>query len=161
MVKWWVVSAMLIAAAGGARADAGQPSWLVSPIGLVDMPSTPWKLALLPGQTKPSTQFSVVELDAQRVLRVASIKSYGKLLHPIDLRLAPPKRLRWDWRIDLHPDADLRSRSGDDVALRVCAFYGWEDGDAMPALLAVAIGADSDNTGGEGLAYLRSISLHR
>jgi Protein of unknown function (DUF3047) len=246
MAKWWIVSAMLVAAAAGARADVVQPLWLVSPIGLVDMPSAPWKLALLPGQTKPSTQFSVVELDAQRVLRVASSKSYGKLLHAIDVQLAPPKRLRWDWRIDLHPEADLRSRSGDDVALRVCAFYDWpthkmpamdrmrmalaeaiageslpgaavcyvwdkalpvgtvmpnafsrrirmmvvdgdesskkswrehtrdlqkdfraafsdewEDGDALPPLLAVAIGADTDNTGGEGLAYVRSISLQR
>jgi hypothetical protein len=246
MAKWWMVGALLVMATWGARADVGPLSLLASPIGLADAPSPPWKLTLLPGQTKPSTQFSVVELDAQRVLRIASSKSYGKLLHAVDARVTQPKRLQWDWRIDQHPDADLRSRGGDDVALRVCAFYEWpahkmplvdrmrlalaeaiageplpgaavcyvwdkalpvgtvmpnaftrrirmmvvdgdgstqkswrehtrdlqkdfraafadewEDGDGLPPLLAVVIGADTDNTGGEGLAYLRSISLQR
>lgn len=35
----------------------------------------------------------------------------------------------------------------------------WRAGDAMPRVRAVLIGADADNTGGEGLGYLRSITL--
>jgi Protein of unknown function (DUF3047) len=247
MAKWWIVGAALVAASVGARAEsAAALSLLVSPIGQAEGPSAPWKLALLPRQSKPVTQFSVVSLDAERVLRIASSKSYGKLVHAVDAGTLAPKRLQWDWRIDHSPEADLRSRSGDDVALRVCAFYDWpvskmpavdrmrlalaeavageplpgaavcyvwdkalpvgtvmpnaftrrirnmvvegdaaslaswrehsrdlqkdfrvafadewEDGDTPPPLLAVAIGADTDNTGGEALAYVRSISLKR
>lgn len=244
---WMIVGAALIAATVSARADGGiAASLLASPIGDAVGPKAPWRLSLLPRQTKPITEFSVVELDTQRVLRVVSSKSYGKLVHAFPDTSVSPKRLTWDWRVDQSPEADLRSRSGDDVALRVCAFYDWpiqrmptidrirlalaetlageslpgaavcyvwdttlptgtvmpnafsrrirmivvdgdgasktawrehirdlqkdfrtafadewEEGDVLPPLLAVAIGADSDNTGGEGLAYVRSISLGR
>ena len=58
-------------------------SLITSPIGTLAEPSQPWQLTLLPRQTKPATQFSVVDLDGQRVLRVAATRSYGKLLHPV------------------------------------------------------------------------------
>ncbi len=248
MARWWVVGVLLLGSALGAQAEGlAKASLLGSPIGDAEGPKAPWRLSLLPRQVKPVTHFSVVELDMQRVLRVLSSKSYGKLVHSVDGALGVPKRLQWDWRIDQSPEADLRSRSGDDVALRVCAFYDWpakrmpavdrmrmalaeviagetlpgaticyvwdkalpvgtvmpnaftrrirmivvdggidapsaswrehsrdlhkdfraafadewEEGDVLPPLLAVAIGADTDNTGGEALAYLRSISLQR
>ncbi len=247
MAKWWILGAALVAVAMNVRAEGVvNASFLASPIGDAEGPTAPWRLALLPRQSKPATHFSVVNLDAERVLRVASSKSYGKLIHAVNAAPASPKRLQWDWRIDLSPETDLRSRSGDDVALRVCAFYDWpsermpavdrarqalaeliagetlpgaavcyvwdtslpigtvmpnafsrrirmivvdghdaskaswrehsrdlqkdfrtafadewQDGDMLPPLLAVAIGADTDNTGSEALAYLRSISLRR
>ncbi len=220
-----------------------QSSHIASPIGESSEPTSPWRLALLPRQTKPATTFSVVDLDGQRVLRVAASRSYGKLLHPVR-EPARGRTLQWDWRVDRAPEADLRRRSGDDVALRVCAFFDWpterlplvdrarlaaaeavagedlptaaicyvwdaalpsgtvmpnaftrrlrmivvdgegtatrdwrrhsrdlhadfraafsdewRDGDAPPPVLAVVIGSDTDNTGGEGLGFLRSIAL--
>jgi Protein of unknown function (DUF3047) len=55
---------------------------------------------------------------------------------------------RWvDHRRDLH--ADFRRAFADE----------WREGDVVPPLLAVLIGADTDNTASESLAYLRSIDL--
>ena len=184
------------------------------------------------------------------MLRVAASRSYGKLLHPIDMPTdARARTLAWDWRVDRAPDADLRQRAGDDVAVRVCAFFDWpierlslldrtrlvaaealagqeiaprlpdadrahdegrvplraarhlgavseaaravrrlhaprapgtrcrhkrappgavaafadewRDGDQLPPVRAVVIGSDTDNTGGEGLAFVRAIDLMR
>ena len=227
--------------------SAPRASLIASPIGQSTEPPAPWRLALLPRQTKPVTEFSVVDLDGQRVLRVAASRSYGKLLHPIDMPTdARARTLAWDWRVDRAPDADLRQRAGDDVAVRVCAFFDWpierlslldrtrlvaaealagqdlptaaicwvwdqalpsgtvmpnaftrrlrmivvdgeggatkawrrhtrdlhadfrtafadewRDGDQLPPVRAVVIGSDTDNTGGEGLAFVRAIDLMR
>jgi hypothetical protein len=55
---------------------------------------------------------------------------------------------RWaDHRRDLH--ADFRRAFADE----------WRDGDVVPPLRAVLIGADTDNTASESLAYVRSIEL--
>ncbi len=37
----------------------------------------------------------------------------------------------------------------------------WRDGDITPPVRAVLVGGDADNTGGEGLGYLRAIALER
>lgn len=245
------LAAALMLVASVASALAAAPSQghepmplLKSPVDSLQMPDAAWRLALLPRQSKPVTDFSVVTLDEQRVLRVAASKSYGKLLHPVPGGGAKARRLAWDWRVDVAPSADLRNRSGDDVALRVCAFYDWPlerlplvdrlrlsaaeliageplpsaaicymwdsalptgtimpnaftrrirmivvdgdgtskaqwrehrrdlhrdfrtafadewvDGDAVPPLVAVVIGADTDNTASESLGFVRSISL--
>ncbi len=261
MVRLWMVGLLLVAAGWGRTASAqvdgstfgvasvagaAEAPWIGSPIGPTDEPLAPWRLALLPRQSKPVTQFSVMNLDSQRVLRVTASKSYGKLLHPLKTASKLPRRLSWDWRVDTAPEADLRKRSGDDVALRVCAFFDWpiervpaaerarlalaeliagepvptaalcyvwdtalptgtvmpnaftrrlrmivvdgegaaarewrehmrdlhkdfraafadewQDGDEVPAVTGILIGADTDNTGGESLGYLRSIVLTR
>ncbi len=86
-------------------------------------PPPPWHLAGLPQQKKPMTQFSIVEVDGRRALRVESANSYGNLVHPLRLA-ATSLHLAWQWRVDdLLDGADLRSRSGDDAALKVCVFF--------------------------------------
>ena len=50
---------------------------------------------------------------------------------------------------DLH--ADFRAAFADE----------WRDGDQAPPVRAVVIGSDTDNTGGEGLSFVRAIDLHR
>jgi hypothetical protein len=217
---------------------------LSSPVGAADQLDQRWRLALLPRQTKPITQFEVASLDGERVLRVKAQKSYGKIMHPVQPRHERARKLKWQWRVDQAPQADLRRRQGDDVALRVCAFFDWpmqrvpavdrarlsmaellageplptaticyvwdaslptdtvmpnaftrrirmivvngegspmadwmrherdlhkdfrtafadewQEGDAVPPLRAVLIGADTDNTGSESLSYLRTIDL--
>lgn len=86
------------------------------------MPQAPWAIAGLPGQTLPVTRFVLERQDGETVLRVQTAASYGNLVHA--LKGAPAGRLSWRWRVDKAlSSADLRTREGDDVALKVCALY--------------------------------------
>lgn len=83
----------------------------------------PWHVVGLPGQTKPFTTFTVVELDGRRAVRVEADASYGNLVH----RLTPTSsagHLSWAWRVE-QPLArtDLRQKSGDDAEVKVCVFF--------------------------------------
>jgi len=103
-------------------ARAGGPL-LVQPAGPAEQPAAPWHVVGLPSQAKPFTQFSVVALDGQRVLRVDAQASYGNLVHPV-LEQPNGQRLSWRWRLDLpNPASDLRRREGDDSPLKVCALF--------------------------------------
>lgn len=85
-------------------------------------PQAPWVLAVLPGQTLPVTRFVLEQQDAGLVLRVQTAASYGNLVHA--LKDAPAGWLSWRWRVDKAlASSDLRSREGDDVALKVCALF--------------------------------------
>jgi hypothetical protein len=86
-------------------------------------PLSPWHVIGLPQQTKPFTQFTVVDIDGKRALRVEANESYGNLFHPLQLTTTAA-HLAWQWRIDqLIESADLHIRSGDDTALKVCVFF--------------------------------------
>jgi hypothetical protein len=91
-------------------------------IGSDAAPPAPWRFEGLPQQKPPPTRFTVVERDGERVLRVEAERSYGTLVHP--LNDAPAGSLSWRWRVD-EPvaGADLRTKQGDDAALKVCAFF--------------------------------------
>lgn len=85
----------------------------------------PWRLVLLPGQTAPPTTFSVAAIDGEEVLQIDARASYGNLVHrlPRDASAAP-RWLSWRWRVERFADgSDLREKSGDDTALKVCALY--------------------------------------
>lgn len=76
--------------------------------------------------------------------------AYSKRIRQIVVDGQGAERQRWvDHRRDLH--TDFRKAFADE----------WREGDAMPALKAIAIGGDADNTLGEGLAYLRHLRLLR
>jgi len=85
----------------------------------------PWRLALLPGQTVPRTEFTAVPIDRKQVLRIDAHASYGNLVHPLSRPAGEGARwLSWRWRVDRFADgSDLRSKAGDDSALRVCALF--------------------------------------
>lgn len=84
-------------------------------------PPLPWRVVGLPQQTLPLTRFAVVDLDGRRALRVESIGAYGNLVHPVDGGVGT---LSWQWRVDRSVvGADLRLKSGDDTALKVCAMF--------------------------------------
>ena len=86
-------------------------------------PAAPWHVAGLPKQSKPFTTFSVVELDGRRALRVEASSSYGNLVYPLT-PARPVARLSWQWRADELIEADdLRTKAGDDTALKVCVFF--------------------------------------
>jgi len=86
-------------------------------------PAAPWRVVGLPQQTKPFTRFSVVDIDGKRALKVQSELSYGNLVHPLQWSTTSAQ-LAWQWRID-EPikGADLRTKAGDDTALKVCVFF--------------------------------------
>jgi hypothetical protein len=95
---------------------------LLSPIGQGTEPPAPWHVVVLPGQTMPSTRFTVAEVDGRRALRIESDRAYGNLVHA--LHNVAPGVLAWRWRVDQPvAGADLRRRSGDDAALKVCALF--------------------------------------
>jgi hypothetical protein len=114
----------LLAALASMPARAAGPASVLAPFAAAgSAPEAPWKLTGLPGQTKPFTRFSVVDVDGQRALRVEADASYGNLLHPLR-RDAPHAQLSWRWRVDeLDTAADLRARQGDDTALKVCTLW--------------------------------------
>lgn len=86
-------------------------------------PPPPWRVVGLPASKKPLTEFDIVALGGERVLRVRADRSYANLSH----RLPPnttATRLQWRWRLDLPlTGADLRTRNGDDAPLKVCALF--------------------------------------
>jgi hypothetical protein len=86
-------------------------------------PAAPWHVVGLPQQTKPFTTFSVVEIDGKRALKVESKEAYGNIVHPLAWTTTSAK-LSWQWRIEEPIEAsDLRTKGGDDTALKVCVFY--------------------------------------
>src|SRR6478735_7870756 len=86
-------------------------------------PQVPWKVVGLPQQTKPFTRFSVVEIDGKRAVKIEADESYGNLVHPVK-SMAPPAHLSWQWRVERPLEqANLREKSGDDTAVKVCVFF--------------------------------------
>ena len=60
----------------------------------------PWRVIGLPKNKVALTQFGIVDLEGERVLRVASDRSYGNLTHELaDLNLEAQATLRWKWRL--------------------------------------------------------------
>lgn len=101
---------------------AGLAPWVGVPGAAERVPAAPWFYAGLPQQKPPATRFTLEDLDGQPALRVQAQGSYGNLVH----RLAdtPAGQLSWRWRVDRPLQAaDLRSRAGDDTALKVCALF--------------------------------------
>ena len=88
-------------------------------------PPPPWRAVGLPKGKAPLTRMDIATLDGERVLRLATDKSYGTLSHALpNVALSPQATLRWKWRLEQGlPGADLRRKEGDDSPLRVCALF--------------------------------------
>lgn len=114
-VLFWLAAALPAAHAEGA---------LLQPYaGAGSAPAAPWHVSGLPQQTKPYTQFSVVDLDGKRALKIEANESYGNLLHPLQFT-GPAAHLAWQWRIEKPIEtADLRTKSGDDTTVKVCVLF--------------------------------------
>ncbi len=95
----------------------------LAPLGAAgNTPPPPWHVVGLPQQTKPFTRFSIVDLDGKRALKIEADESYGNLVHPVQVNA--PAHLAWQWRIEKPlENADLRQRSGDDTAVKVCVSF--------------------------------------
>ena len=117
--------ALLLLLGGSASpvAQAGGPLLVQPTAGKSGQPAAPWHGVGLPQQRQPFTQFNVVNLDGQRVLRIDAQASYGNLVHPL-LEAPVAHRLSWRWRLD-EPNlqADLQRKDGDDSPVKVCALF--------------------------------------
>jgi hypothetical protein len=119
-------------------------------------PPSPWHVSGLPQQTKPFTRFSIVEIDGRRAVKIEADESYGNLVHPV--QLSAPAHLSWQWRVERPlANADLRQRSGDDTAVKVCAFFD-EPIDNAPfadrQFLRIARGKTSEPVPGATVCYV-------
>lgn len=90
-----------------------------------DQVPAPWRVVGVPGGKIPITRFSMHQQEGRVVVRVATNKSYGNLVH--DLPPAPSAqnlRLTWRWRLDeALAHADLSTKQGDDTPLKVCVLF--------------------------------------
>jgi len=88
-------------------------------------PPAAWKFTTLPN--KAPTKFTVVDLGGERVLKVESDESYGNLVHGMRVQVSPQGALAWRWRVDkLIEGADLKVKSGEDAAAKVCVSFGFD-----------------------------------
>ncbi len=85
----------------------------------------PWRVVAFPGGGRPVSRFAIEMQGTERVLKVSTDKSYGNALHEIK-PMVPGlgSKLKWRWRLDKPLlQADLKTREGDDAALKVCALF--------------------------------------
>ena len=105
--------------AAPARAQT-ELSPIVGPTG--SAPPPPWVYAGLPAQKPPATRYAIATIDGARALRIEADRSYGNLVHPLSGTAAG--LLAWRWRVDRPlAAADLKTKDGDDAALKVCAMF--------------------------------------
>jgi len=111
---WWACAVIAVLPSNAALAP------FLGTVGAV--PAPPWTYASLPEQKLARTRITIDSDKGSTVLRVEAIASYGNLIHRIDR--AGDGVLTWRWKVE-RPlrSSDLRSREGDDVALKVCALY--------------------------------------
>jgi len=123
LLRWLSLAACAAAVTGAQGADSNA----LTPFkDMAADPPAPWHVVGLPGQTpqsKPFTEFAVVEIDGRKALRVEAKLSFGNVVHPVKWT-APTAKLSWQWRVD-EPiaNADLRTKQGDDTAVKVCVSF--------------------------------------
>lgn len=82
-----------------------------------------WQLTGLPGKLKvPTSRFEISQLGGEAVLQISTDSAYGVLTHA--WQGATPAQLAWRWRVPQPlTNADLRTKAGDDAALKVCVMF--------------------------------------
>lgn len=82
-----------------------------------------WRVATLPQQKPPVTRFTPERVQGREALRVQADGSYGNLVHGL-AGASMPATLAWSWRVQAPaPVNDLRSKAGDDTAVKVCMSF--------------------------------------
>lgn len=124
-----------------------------------------WRVATLPQQKPPVTRFVPERVQGREALRVEADASYGNLVYGF-ARPPVPATLAWSWRVQAPaPVNDLRSKAGDDTAVKVCMSFDlpldqvpfWErqtlrmararSGEALPAATLCWVWGGSDPPG--------------
>jgi hypothetical protein len=90
-----------------------------------DQPPVPWRVVGIPGGKIALGSFNMATVDGAPVLKLEANKAYGNLVHPLAPGAVQSRpTLGWRWRLDAPvANADLRTRKGDDSALKVCLLF--------------------------------------
>jgi len=129
------------------------PPFSTAPVGA---PPAAWKFATLPH--KVPTQFTVAELDGEKVLKVEAQESYGNIV--VSMKAAPTGQghLSWRWRVDkLVENADIKVRSGDDSPAKICLFFAFDESRlslAQRTKLSLARSSLGENVPAESVCYV-------
>ncbi len=90
-------------------------------------PGPGWRVVNLPQQQMPATRYTAETVDGREALRVQASASYGNLVHELPPGDAP-RVMQWAWRLQQpNPAVDLRSKAGDDSAVKVCMSFALPD----------------------------------
>ena len=109
-------AAATLAAAAAAAATLG-------PLVQAGAPGPGWRAVNLPQQKMPATRYTAETVDGREALRVQADASYGNLVHELTPGDAP-RLLQWSWRLQQpNPAVDLRTKAGDDSAVKVCMSF--------------------------------------
>ena len=120
MRRW----ALLLLAALVTASQAQTPApGLQPPLDAQGQLSPRWRVAALPQQKTPVTQYSAVQVDGRAAVQIDARASYGNLVLDAPGG-AVPRSIAWSWRVDsFNAAADLRSKAGDDTVARVCLSF--------------------------------------
>lgn len=115
-----------------------------------------WELSGLPNNKAPRSVFETPTLNGEAVLALRTLASYGVLTHA--WQGAAPEFLSWRWRLEQPlSKADIKSKAGDDAALKVCVMLDQPLAD-IPFLqrsaLALARSVSGQNLPSATLCYL-------
>jgi hypothetical protein len=90
-------------------------------------PPPPWTFVGLVHQTKPKTEFHVVqESGVGNVMRITADHSYGNLAVFGTETPTESTTFSWSWKlVKPNPLADLTVRSGDDTPVKVCVLFNY------------------------------------
>lgn len=82
-----------------------------------------WRVTLLPRQKLPATRFVIVERAGIIALEIRAEGSFGNLVHTFSPGVFAGT-LSWRWSVErFAKGSNLRKKSGDDSALKVCALF--------------------------------------
>lgn len=115
-----------------------------------------WQPSGLPKHKAPLTSFESASLAGEAVLQLRTQASYGVLTHV--WHGPAPDTLSWRWRLEQPlTQTDIRTKAGDDAALKVCVMFDQPLTDIpffQRAALGLARSATGQNLPNATLCYL-------
>lgn len=119
-------------------------------------PNPVWQLSGLPDNKAPRSTFEALALNGETVLALRTQGSYGVLTHA--WQGAAPLFLSWRWRLEQPlAAADIKTKAGDDAALKVCVMLDQPLADiplVQRSVLALARSVSGQNLPSATLCYL-------
>lgn len=143
---------------GWAQTVSATPSTTLAPLVTPGSlaPHTAWQLSGLPDNKAPRSSFDALALNGETVLALRTQGSYGVLTHAWQ-GVSPPF-LGWRWRLEQPlAAADIKTKAGDDAALKVCVMLDQPLADipfVQRSVLALARSVSGQNLPSATLCYL-------
>ena len=115
-----------------------------------------WQPSGLPDNKAPRSAFEAIPLNGEAVLALRTQASYGVLTHA--WQGAAPETLSWRWQL-VQPlsQADIKTKAGDDAALKVCVMLDQPLADIaflQRSVLTLARSVSGQNLPSATLCYL-------